>query len=260
VAQPGALRALFGERRLDVAPLSPANVTASGDGGGRKLEGTLAASPQRGQHLNLRTRRVDLSTRAAKATFEIAALRDAGEGGVLVCRMLLDLVNAPPSTRACSVDEMPVHAELRWTTQGVLAFDVTSIARRLDLAAQDLAAPPGSATFAPGPPPAAAGEALLSKGDLASFRSAPVDVPPALSRDAQEAPPETGLLLLNSSDELRVAWIDGAAAAWVAPGGREWLGSLVRGRYVVQSRTFLGDAWGPPRTVVVPGTSDLSAP
>jgi hypothetical protein len=93
--------------------------------------------------------------------------------------------------------------------------------------------------------------------DLAAFRTAPVDVPPAATRDAQPPPPESGLALVNASDELRVAWIDGAPAAWIAPGARLALPSVVRGRYTVQWRTFLGDAWEPPETIVVPGTSEV---
>jgi hypothetical protein len=242
VAQPGALRALLGERRLDVAPLSAANVTFAGEGVRR---------------MNMPTRRVEVSTRAAVAVVELSSLRELGDGGVLVCRMLWDLMNAPPSTAACGVDDLPMHAELRWTTQGALTFDVVSIARRLDMSAQDLAVPPPSTSFASGPPPALPGDVLISKADLAAFRSAPVDVTPTTPGETQPAAPDAGLVLSNMSDELRVAWIDGVAAAWVAPGGREWLQSLVRGRYVLQWRTFLGDAWEPARTVAVPGSSEL---
>jgi hypothetical protein len=244
VAQPGALRALLGERRLDVAPLSPAKVVPGGDGARR---------------LNTRTRRVDVSTRAGKATMELASIRDAGEGGTLVCRLLLDLMSAPPSTLACTTDDVPLHAELHWTTQGALAFDVTSIARRLDLAAQELAAPAASLMFVSAPPPPAPAENLLTRAELAAFRTAPVDVPPAATRDAQAPAPEAGLALVNASDELRVAWIDGAPVAWVAPGARLALPSVVRGRYTVQWRTFLGDAWEPAETIVVPGTSEVGS-
>jgi hypothetical protein len=242
VAEPGALRALLGERRLDVAPLSPATVRSSGEGARR---------------LSLHTRRVEVSTRAAKATLELASLRDAGDGGVLVCRLLLDLMNAPPSTAACAVDDVPLHAELRWTTQGALTFDVTSFVRRGDLVAQELAAPPPSAVFEMGPPAALPGESLVTKADLAAFRSAPVEVALPAARDTQPRAPDAGLLIVNSSDELRVAWIDGVAVAWVAPGGSEWLASLVRGRYVLQWRTFLGDSWEAPRTIAVPGSSEI---
>lgn len=244
VAEPGALRALLGERRLDVAPLSPAEVTSAGEGARR---------------LNLRTRRVEVSTRAAKATLELATFRDAGDGGALVCRLLLDLMSAPPATAACASDEIPLHAELRWTTQGALAFDVTSIVRRLDLPAGELAAPPSTATFSAAPLPGSWGEALLGKAELAALRSAPVELPPPQGRDAQAPPPESGLVLVNSSDELRVAWLDGVPVAWVAAGGRVPLPSLQRGRYVLQWRTFLGDAWEPPETVNVPGVGEVGA-
>ena len=243
VAESGSLRALLGERRLDVAPISQAAVTPVADGGRR---------------LNLRTRRLEVWTRAARASFELASFRDAGEGGVLVCRLLLDLMNAPPSTAVCASDEVPLHAELRWTTKGALTFDVTSIARRADLSAQDLAAPPAQATFETRPPAQIGGEALLSKADLASFRSAPVDPGPMGTRDAQPPPPESGLQVVNSSDELRVVWLDGVPVAWVAPGGGQWLSSLMRGRYVLQWRTFLGDAWEPPRNVGAPGWADVN--
>jgi hypothetical protein len=245
VVEPGAMRALLGERRLDVAPLSPADLSTSLDGARR---------------LNLRTRRVEVSTRAAKATLEVAGFRDAGDGGVLVCRTLLDLINAPPSTAACAGDDVPLHAELRWTTQGSLFFDVVSIVPRKDLPVTEMAAPPATSGFIGGPPPLPPGEALLSKAELAALRNGPVDVPAAKPRDGGPRPPESGLLLVNATDELRVAWLDGLAAAWVAPGDRVLLPSLVRGRYVLQWRTSLGDAWSAPETVVAPGTTQVGAP
>ena len=241
VAEPGTLRALLGERRLDVSPMSAADVSSPGEGARR---------------LNLRTRRVDVVTRAAKATLEVATFPSAGEGGDLVCRWLLDLMSAPPSTAACGTDEVPLHAELRWTTQGSLVFDAVSApSRRTDLAVQDLAAPPASLAFAGGPVPGSPGEALVGQLDLLSFRNAPVEQPPTQSRDAQAPPPASGLVLVNQSDELRMVWVDGVAAAWVSPGARLALPSLMRGRYSLQWRTFLGDAWDPPETAVAPGES-----
>ena len=244
VVEPGALRALLGERRLDVAPLSPAETTSTGEGARR---------------LNQRTRRVDIATRAAKATFELGTFRDAGDGGGLVCRALLDLVNVPPGASPCQADEIPLHAELRWTTQGALAYDVTNIVRRIDLPAQELAAPPATTAFASTPLPGSWGEPLLGKGELAAFRNAPIDPPPPVTRDAQAPPPDAGLVLVNSTDELRVAWLDGVPVAWVAPGGRVPLPSLVRGRYLLQWRTALGDAWEPPEPLTVPVVSELGA-
>jgi hypothetical protein len=246
VAEPGALRALLGERRLDVAPLSRADITPNGEGARR---------------MNVRTRRVEVSTRAAKATIELAPFRDAGDGGVLLCRMLFDLMSAmvPASAAACTTDEVPLHAELRWTTRGTLTFDVTSIVKRSDLPAADMAAPAAGLAFVTTAPPTSMAETFLQKGELAAFRTGPVDVTPPSMRDAQASPPESGLVLVNSSDELRVVWLDGVAAAWVAPGGRVSLPSLPRGRYTLEWRTFLGDAWDPPEPTIAPGASESAA-
>jgi hypothetical protein len=244
VAEPGAMRALLGERRLDVAPVSPVETTGSGEGARR---------------LNNRTRRVELSTRAAKATFEIAAFKDAGDGGALVCRLLLDLMGGPPAASPCGNDEVPLHAELRWTTQGALSFDVIDITRHTDFVGQDLAAPPIANGFVRGSPPLPTGEAMLAKADLAALRNGPVDVQLARGADAGPPPPDAGLLLANATDGLRVAWLDGVPVAWVAPGGSVLLPSLVRGRYVLQWRSFLGDAWEAPQTVGVPGRADLGS-
>jgi hypothetical protein len=242
VAQPGALRSLLGERRLDVAPISPAELVSSRDEGHR---------------LGFRTRRLDLATRAASASIEVGLLRDAGEGGVLVCRLLLDLMSAPPSTSACGIDEVPLHAELRWMTRGTLTFDVAGVVRRGDIQVTDLAVPPATTSFTADAPPSAGAETLLTRADLVAFRSAPIDLPPQVNRDAEMAPGDTGLLLVNSSDELRVAWVDGVPLAWVGPGERMVIPSLQRGRYMLQWRTFLGDAWEQPETVLVPGSSEV---
>ena len=98
---------------------------------------------------------------------------------------------------------------------------------------------------------------MLSRPELAALRSGPIDLPPAPTTDAAPPRPESGLVLVNATDQLRFVWIDGAAAAWLAPGAREELPALQRGRYVLQWRTFLGDAFEPGHLVSVPGTSDL---
>ncbi len=242
IVQPGALRALLGERRLDVAPLSPAEARSTGEG------------PHR---LNLHTHRVEVSTRAARATLELATVHDIGEGGVLICRFLLDLMSAAPSTRACAIDELPLHAELRWTTGGSLVFDSSSLLQPDDIPPLDLAVPPASVSWATSALPTGGAETLLPKTEIAAFHSAPVDLPSRPMRDGQAPLPETGLLLVNSSDELRVAWLDGAPVAWLGPGARLDIATLLRGRYSLQWRTFLGDAWEPPDLVVAPGTSEL---
>ncbi|MGA2448814.1 MAG: hypothetical protein ABTD50_09080 [Polyangiaceae bacterium] len=244
IVEQGTLRALLGERRLDTAPLSPAEVHVGGEGVRR---------------LNFRTHRVDISTRAAWATLELGVVHDLGEGGSLVCRLLLELMSTYPYTPACGVDEVPLHADLHWTTQGGMSFDVLAVARRVDLAPQDLAVPPGFTAFEASAPPFSPGEALVQKSDLTAFRTGPVDFPTVRAGVTEPSPTEPGLTLINSSDELHVAWLDGAPIAWVAPGARLTLPSLMRGRYMFQWRTFMGDSWETPSLVSVPGFVELGA-
>jgi hypothetical protein len=45
--------------------------------------------------------------------------------------------------------------------------------------------------------------------------------------------------------------------AWAAPGAKDVLSGLQRGRYIVQSRTFLGESFDPPVTQTVPGLAQL---
>jgi hypothetical protein len=244
VAAPGALRAVLGERRLDVAPASSAEVTHNGEGSKR---------------FGRPTHKVEVATRAAKASFEIGHLADLGDGGTLLCRSLLELMGAPAQTPLCSDGDVPLHAELRWTSPpapapglsskgriaGTLTYDVLTIVKRSDLVAASLAVPPPQATFIEAPFPLEGGKLLLARADLAALRPG--------------GGSETALLLVNSTDELRFAWLDGVAAGWVAPGGRLDVPGLVGGRYVLSWRTFLGDAIEPPQTLTLPALSDLGA-
>lgn len=235
---PGAIRALLGERRFDVAPITAAGVISSDEGGKR---------------IGIKTRKVEVTTRAAKASLEIGRLADLGEGGVLLCRLLLDLMNAPPQTAACTADELPLRAELRWTGKGSLGFEVTGVLKKTDMPTTGLAVPPLGASFAQAPFPVAGISAMLSQQELAAFRSAPIDVP--ISKQAHD----DGLLVTNATDELRVLEIDGVPALWAAPGARDVLRGLTRGRYVLQWRTFLGDAVEPAVLAVVPGVTQIGA-
>ncbi len=242
VLAPGALRALLGERRMDVSPLSPAEVESHGEGSRR---------------LGLKTRRVEVSTRAAKGTFELARVAELGDGGDLLGRALLDLMNAAPSTPLCGQDEVPLHAELRWTTRGAIVFDANAIARRVDLSASGMTVPPPGGTFVAGPLPPTAGELRVRPQELLALHTAALDVGTAAPPPAAGASPRASLALYNGADSPRVVWLDGAPVAWVAPGGRLQLDGLWRGPYQVEWRSFLGDAAEPPRTVIVPGAANL---
>lgn len=234
---PGALRALFGERRFDVAPLTPAEIVPRDEPGKR---------------IGIKTRKVDVATRAAKATFEVGKLVELGEGGVLLCRLLLDLMNAQPGAGLCTTDEAPVRAEIHWTAQGSIAFELTGVLRKTDVAA--IAVPPSAASFASGAPPASAVHPMLTPAELAAFRVGPIDVPPPGQITSEQ------LVVWNPTVQLRVLYVDGVPAAWAAPGARDTLIGLQRGKYVMQWRTFLGDSVDAPFLQAVPGLVEVGNP
>jgi hypothetical protein len=230
---PGALRAFLGERRFDVGPVTPAVVVPSDEGGKR---------------LGLRTRKIEVTTRAAKATFEVARLPDLLDGGILICRMLLDLMNATPSSPVCGDSEFPVRAELRWIAHGTLTFDVTSMTKRTDLALSSMSVPPPDAVLADTPPPPSGVEVILAPAELAAFRFGAGEAQPGSHAN------ETGLSVVNATDQLRMLYVDGVAVAWAGPFARGLVSGLHRGRYAVQWSTFLGDDFDRATTLTVPGT------
>jgi len=245
IAPPGAMRALLGERRLDVAPLSPAEIGAAAEGARR---------------LGYRTRKVDVGTRAGRATFEIGRVTDAGDGGALVCRALLDLLGALHATPLCGADDVPLRVEIRWRDERpALVFEATSIVRRLDLPAAILAAPGPGLAFARGPLPGPTSEIFLGPSELAALRSGPQDIA-AHAAGAAAGDVHARLTLVNETDELRYAWLDGVPIAWVGPGSRAETSALYRGRYAVEWRTFLGDAPHAPRTASLPATVEVAPP
>ena len=223
---PGTLRALLSERRFDVAPLSTPDVVAKDEAGKR---------------IGIRTRRVEIVTRAAKGLMDVGRLPDLGEGGVLLCRMLLDMMNGAPGAPTCGADELPLRAEISWTGQGGVHFEVTGVLRRPDMATGPLATPPGGATYTRAPMPIGGVTPMLAAVDLATLR--------------QGAPGEEGLVLSNPTRELRMFLLDGIPVALVAPNATDTLRGLPPGKYVAQWRTFLGEEIELPVTQQVPGIS-----
>ena len=240
VLGPGTLRAHLGERRVDVSPLSSTDVVPHGEGAKR---------------LGMKTRRVDVTTRAAKATFEIAKVEGLGEGGILLGRTLLDLISAPPATAFVGVDEVPLRAELHWTTRGATVFEVTSLVRRGEGSSATLATPPANAAFQLAPMPGEAGEQFLTPQELGAMHTGPSEI------DGGAGTPNHGsLTLFNGTDAPRIVWLDGAKIAWIASDGRMSLTGLHRGHYQLETRSFLDDAAEPPRTVTVPGSVEIGNP
>jgi hypothetical protein len=66
-------------------------------------------------------------------------------------------------------------------------------------------------------------------------------------------------VLHNGTDTLRYAFVDNVPLAWVLPNHEQVVTGLPRGRYVVQWRTFLGDAVDAPAIVELPARSSVGA-
>ncbi|MCA9625515.1 MAG: hypothetical protein KC731_41120, partial [Myxococcales bacterium] len=165
VVPTGAMRALLGEGRVDVSPTSA----------GEEQPGA------QGELLGLPTRAVTVETPTGQVVLELAELPDAGKGAVPLCRLLVDLVGALPTTHACQESAVPLRGTFRWSAgdervEG-LAFEVTSLTRQVDLLSEDLRLPPAGALHQTSGAPSETGQLAPAKL-LAELRSAPV-APPA---------------------------------------------------------------------------------
>ncbi len=239
VAVPGALRAFFNEGRLDAAPLLPATPKE-------------IAGPSK--RLGFQARKVDLTTRVGRLTLELAKIPESGEGGVLLCRLLLDLVNASPDTSVCDADEVPLRAEYHWATRGVLFFEITDVKKTEGV---PLLVPSGTMPFSSTALPVPSAASIAAPGDFATLRSGPQenDAPRGPSEPAQ--PARGNLDLANLSDAPVAVWVDGVPIAWLPPSATFTLPGLYRGSYQVLARSFLGGVEQPMVTVNVPGRSEI---
>ncbi len=246
VVAPGALRPVLGERRVDVTPLSNAPSTAQGEG----------------KRLGVATRKVELSSSLGSVKLELGKISDAGEGGALLCRALVEIVGIDPRAPVCIAGEVPLHAAFAWRSGGGVAFEVTSVTKRTDFGPGDLLCPPPGPTFSRNGLPNAPDGIFLTRDELAAFRTAPLQLPP---RDGPGIPGE-GFVAVNHADTLAYLLIDGVPVVAVPSQAERYVIGTARGRYVAAWRTFLGDRIAAPQTVELPdrivygATPDAGAP
>jgi hypothetical protein len=237
---PGAVRTVLGERRVDAIPLVRPQSSGKTDGAHRA---------------GLPTKKWELSTRTGKLVLEQAKIIGAGEGGTLFCRFLSEIVAIDPSAAPCSADDVPLRAQFNWPQGGSTVFEVVTVSDRVEFAAERMFVPPSNGEFTmSGLPPESSG-IFLSREELTAFRLRPLDV--GTVRPAGS--PDEGIVLANSTDSLRYAFLDSIPLAWVMPGREQWVIGPPRGRYMVQWRTFLGDAIEPPSAVDLPARVTVGA-
>jgi hypothetical protein len=239
VLSPGSLRAMFAERRADVAPLLRAKVR-----------------PSAGQTLLAhKTVRADIDTSLGTLTLDQAPTPGSGTSGELLCRFLLELIGAEPTTEVCHAERIPLQALYRWESGGTLTFVVTSFSEKRDLPLGYLYVPPAGAKFLPGELPPSSSGVFLTQGDLARFRSRAVKT----AAPGPRAPGE-GILADNQTTTLQYLVLDGVPVAWVRPKSRQYVIGPPPGRYSVAFRDFLGATVTPVQTVDLPAFVRVGTP
>ena len=252
VIQPGALRTVVGERRVDVTPLATGTVKAQGEG----------------KRLGLVTRKVELVSSLGTLKLELGKAPEVGEGGPLLCRVLVEMDGIDPKSTVCQPGEVPLSAIYTWTggdpakAGNGVTFEVTTLTKRTDVALNGMLTPPPGAAFAATGLPAVPHGIFLSKDELAAFRTGPLPLPPSTDATA----PGEGFVAVNHSDTLYYLLLDGVPVVAVPPGSDRYVIGPVRGHYVAQWRTFLGEKVYPTHLVDMParitqgGAADAGAP
>ncbi|WP_437966937.1 hypothetical protein WMF04_46505 [Sorangium sp. So ce260] len=232
VLPPGALRTLLGERRVDVTPLSAGSARPVGEG----------------KRLEIDVRKIEMHASLGALYLELGRMPEAGEGGPLLCRALLEILGVDPKSPECVAGEVPLYASYAWQSGGGIAFEVTSADRRTDLISTDMLMPPPSAAYAAAGLPSAQGGVFLTRDELAATRTEPLPLPASVDPGA----PGEGFVAVNQTDALFYLLVDGIPAVAVPPMSERYVAGPLRGRYVVQWRTFLGESIDPPQTVEMP--------
>jgi hypothetical protein len=228
----GTLRAVLTEHRADAAPLVEPRLTNAGNG----------------RLLGLSTERTELATPLGRLVLEQAALPGIGASGMLVCRLLGELITAQPTHAGCSAAKVPLRAELFSTGGGHLLFEVQRIDRDQSLEEASLTTTPAGARLVKGELPAAGPSVVVAKSKLAELRTR------AAPRDEKPDPsaPKAGLLLQNKSESLRYVLLDGVVVARVMPHSEIHVDGLLPGKYGLVTLDFLGDDPTPLRIVALP--------
>lgn len=233
VAPRGSLRAVFNERRVDVAPLLPGQVRAVGNA--RKLGHA--------------TTRREVTGPLGRMMLESALVPGASTGGALVCRFLLELARIQTSAELCGPDEIPVEAHYFWERGGELVFRAGALQRHATWPASEglesFELPPAMPIFKPGELP-------------------PEDSPllwPSSARSELWGPEDGGaeLLLTNPREVPMFVVADRLPLARVAAlSTARW--TTARRPRNVAFRDFLGENVFPARNVDVPGELSLGPP
>ena len=228
----GTLRAVLVEHRADAAPLVEPRITQVGHG----------------RVLGIATERSELTTPLGRLLIDQGAVPGAGPSGLLVCRLLGELITAEPTHNGCSRTKLPLRAELFSAGGGHLLFEVTKLEKDQPLEEASLTTTPAGAELVKGELPAGGPAVVLGKSKLSELRLRPAP------RDEKPDPlaPKAGLLLVNRSESLRYVLLDGVPIARVPARSDVHVDGLLPGKYGLVTLDFVGDDPTPLRIVALP--------
>jgi hypothetical protein len=194
------------------------------------------------------TERTELSTPLGRLLLDQAAVAGAGSSGVLVCRLLGELITAEPTHAGCSGSKVPLRAELFSAGGGHLLFEVQRIESEQPLDEASLTTTPAGAQLVKGGLPAIGPSLVVPPSELAKLRTR------AAPREEKPEPsaPKAGLLVQNKSESLRYVLLDGVVVARVLPRSELHIEGLLPGKYGLVTLDFAGDDPTPLRIVVLP--------
>jgi len=228
ILPPGAMRALFEEGHPDVGPTLATNA---------KTAGTA-------HWLDWEVERTYVTNSLGHLTIDQTTAATAGIAGRLLCRWLMEFIEADPASSVCQNDLVPVRAQFSFTGGGKADFSVTQSTKKQEFTAVGIGVPPvGANQNTRDLPRASIGNNVL----LAEHRS-------------RTAPPHTvpvgtnpsGLTAANHTLGLRVLIVDGVTAGWLLPGEERNISELLPGAYFVAWRDFLGNSVESPKSVTLP--------
>ncbi len=231
IVVPGALRALFADRRLDRGLLFTPRVTID--------------SP--GSAIGQATARQSLNTPIGAIQLEQATLTSSGIGAPLLCRFLVELVGVDPNTATCAPEQLVLRANVTSAPSGKLQFVVNQWSRKQDLPLAGIQFPPDDAKLeSSGLPVPNLG--TVPRAQLAALRNHGAAAAAPLAKDA----PKLGLLAVNRTLSLRALMLDGIPVAWLPSGAEIALPELQNGAYTIGWRDFFGSLIEAPKTVALP--------
>jgi hypothetical protein len=231
IVVPGALRALFADRRLDRGLLFTPKVTID--------------TP--GSAIGQATARQSLNTPIGAIQLEQATLAAGGIGAPLLCRFLVELVGVDPNTGTCAPDQLVLRANVMSAPSGKLQFVVNQWSRKQDLPLAGIQLPPDDAKLeTSGVPVPNLG--TVPRAQLAALRDRGTATTPPVAKDA----PRLGLVAVNRTLSLRALMLDGIPVAWLPSSAEIALPELQNGAYTIGWRDFFGSLIEAPKTVTLP--------